>query len=190
LRVALTGGIGMGKTTVLDHVAALGVPALSADAVVAELWTRESVLAEIAAALRLDGPPSRDVVRARIAFDPSARRALNRILHGRALEGLSRLRHGVAEVPLLIESCTHHHFDRVWVLACDPAVQLRRVAGRLGDEAQARALIRAQIGPRCRETFADRIVRTDAPLSHVQVAVGQALVEDGLLPAPPVAADT
>lgn len=180
MRIALTGGICMGKSTVLAHVAQLGIPTRSADAVVGELWADPSVLAQVAEALSIVGVPTKDAVRARIAEAPGLRRKLNTVFHDRVLDVLAAFREGVVEVPLLIETCTHVCYDRVWVLACDPAVQLRRVMERLGNEAQARALVAAQIGPKTRETFADRILRTDAPLSSVLVAVERALVEEGL----------
>lgn len=179
----------MGKSTVLRHVAACGVPVRSADDVVADLWADPRVLSEIGEALGLGTAPDKDAVRARIAQDPGARRALNAVLHGRVLEVLMAMRSGVAEVPLLVESCTHALYDRVWVLACDPEVQFRRVAERLGDESHARALIAAQIGPRTREAFADRILRTDSTLSSVLVAVERAVVEDGLAPSSSISRD-
>lgn len=189
MRVALTGGIGMGKTTVLRHVASCGVPVRSADEIVGELWLDPRVLREIGEALGLPAHPGKDAVRSRIAQDPAARRALNTVFHARVLDALMGMPAGVAEVPLLVESCTHALYDRVWVLACDPAEQLRRVVERLGDETRARSLIAAQIGPRTREAFADRILRTDSPLSSVLVAVEQAVVEDGLAPCSSISRD-
>jgi dephospho-CoA kinase len=128
IRVAVTGGIGAGKSEVLQAFARRGVPTLSADAVVHELI---AVDAEVRAALvERFGTTDRAEI-ARIVFDDRGELAwLERLLHPRVVAARNRWLAGldaavaVAEIPLLFETGAEREFDRVIVVTAPE--ELRR----------------------------------------------------------------
>lgn len=184
MRLAITGGIAEGKSTVLGYLAGEGVPVVSADDVARETLDRPDVRQAISSALGLasDATDFRSVLRARIAEDAEARHAVDSIMHREILQAMLAREHGpltAFEVPLLIEACIQRHFDRTWVVTCGEEEQLRRLIDRLGDEEQARAMIAMQLPSRVKLAFADRVFRTDQPPSFVHRSAVEALAELG-----------
>lgn len=173
LRVALTGGVAEGKTTVLRFLSEEGLKTASADEIAREVFDDPSVQSEIGHRLELDGPIDRDAVRAAISQDPSRRRALNEVTHPEILARLISQDADVVEVPLLIETCIQSLFQRVWVVTCGPEEQHRRLTERLGDVEAAQRLVDSQLPTAVKCAFADQTIRTDQPLSSVQKAAGE-----------------
>ncbi len=159
MRIAVTGGIAEGKSTVLAEIASLGIPTLSADAVAREVLSTGQVQLEVGEALGLSLPLDRAELRARLG-DPSARRDLNRIMHPHVWATISSFQHGAVEVPLLIEACLHPAFDQVWVVTCGVTEQRRRLTERLGDARLVDTLLATQLPTRAKIPFASVIVRT------------------------------
>ena len=176
LRVALTGGIGTGKSYCLERFAAHGVPIIDAD-----VLAREAVapgtpgLAAIAAryggsVLAADGTLDRPAL-GRIVFgDTKARAALEAIIHPevyrRIREWFANLPAGtrlaIADIPLVFETGHNHDFDEVVVAACDPEEEVRRVMARDNlSDAAARARLAAQWPIEEKVKRAGRVIWTD-----------------------------
>ncbi len=166
LKVALTGGIAEGKTTVLRALSEFGMKTVSADDVAREVLEDEPTRTAIRERLGM-AQFDRESLSSAIAVDATKRRALNEVMHPEILARLIAADADVVEVPLLVETCLQSMFQRVWVVSCGPVEQARRLTERLGDEAKARALISTQLPGRVKCAFADRIVRTDRPLGDV-----------------------
>jgi dephospho-CoA kinase len=183
LRVALTGGIGTGKSAVLARWRELGVPVIEAD-VVAHDIIRAGTPAAHAIAARFGAEvmmATGDVDRRRLAGvvfqDPEARRDLETIVHP-AVYGVidawmaEHARRGealaVAEIPLLYETGHADDFDRVVVTACDPDEQGRRIVARGATAADARRRIAAQWPLDRKIAAADFVVRTDGTLDDTR----------------------
>ena len=87
LKIALTGGIGSGKTTVTDRFRELGVPVFDADEVSREITRAgEPAVSRIAeefgdSVILADGSLDRSALRAVVFKDSAARRRLEAILH-------------------------------------------------------------------------------------------------------------
>ena len=184
LKVAVTGGIGTGKSVVLTQLAACGAPVVDADAVVHECL-RAGTAAAAAIRARFGEAvmaASGDVDRARLGAivfqDEQARRDLEAILHPtvyRAIEAWMRAQEAggataaVAEIPLLYETGHDGDFDCVVVTACDGEEQVRRVVGRSGlSEADARRRIAAQWPLAEKMRRADFVVRTDGAIEDTR----------------------
>jgi len=186
LKVAVTGGIGTGKSVVLAQLAACGAPVVDADVLVHEaLRGGTPAAAEIRArfgeAVIAAGG---DVDRARLGTivfqDEQARRDLEAILHPavyRAIEAWMRAQEAggapvaVAEIPLLFETGHETDFDCVVVTACDGEAQVRRAVGRAGmSEEDARRRIAAQWPLAEKVRRADFVVRTDGTLEATRQA--------------------
>ncbi len=178
LRVALTGGIGTGKSYVVRALRSRSVPTLDADQL-----ARAAVQPDQPACARLRdrfgpdilaGDGAIDRVRlGRLVFaDATARAALEAVVHPPVREAIDQwfrrcractgARFAVADIPLLFETGRASVFDRVVVVACDAAIQLQRVMARDGlAAADARRRIAAQLPIAEKTARADAVVRTD-----------------------------
>jgi dephospho-CoA kinase len=167
MRIAISGGIAEGKSTVLGYIRDLGMDVVSSDEIAREVLASAEVQAEIADLLGISGPPSREALRERIAVDPAARRALNKITHGRIVQAILEHPAPFVEVPLLIEACLYGMFDRVWIVTCGAEEQLARLEKRYGSVERAREIVSTQMPTEAKLAFADEIVRTNRPPSNV-----------------------
>lgn len=137
LRVAITGGIGAGKSEALQAFARRGAAVASADEIVHRLLRDDRELqAEIAAELGVELTDASPDERARLAEatfgDPERVARLEALLHPRvAREQLAWLEQvdaelAVVEVPLLYESGAHERFDAVVAITAPREVRARR----------------------------------------------------------------
>ena len=174
-RIGLTGGIGSGKSTVGARLQALGAELIDADAI-----SRASTAAggsAMAAVLERFGPDfidcdgalNRARMRERVFADPSARHALEAIVHPIVARDMA---HRVAQsnkacivfdVPLLAESPRWRpQLDRVVVVDCSEATQRRRVRARSGwDDAVIDGVLRSQSSRALRLAVADAVIFND-----------------------------
>lgn len=185
-RVALTGGIASGKSTVAGLFAARGVPVIDTDLIARQVVEPgEPALAAVIAAfgrgvLGADGRLDRPRMRERVFGDPAARRRLEAILHPaiRAeLERQSRAAGGPYQllvIPLLVESGRRDHVDRVLVVDVPEATQIARLIRRDGaSRGQAQAALRAQATREARLAFADDVIENTADLAALEPRVDE-----------------
>ncbi|MCG6657007.1 dephospho-CoA kinase [Halomonas campisalis] len=178
--IGVTGGIASGKSTVAHAFEKRGIPWVDADDVAREVVAPgEPALAEIAErysrqegpeVLQDDGTLNRRALREIVFADAAERRWLESVTHPRIRERLhehlARLQaQGAPYVllvsPLLFESGQHEMVDRCLVIDVPESVQIARTAERDGvDEAQARAIVAAQL-PR-----AERLARADEVIDN------------------------
>lgn len=175
--IGLTGGIGCGKSFVLECFAGLGAATISSDAIVHELYASDAALvhemAEIFGAdiLHTDGSLDRRALGARVFRDSAARSTLEALVHPRVRATIT---HNIAqaqlttppaivvEIPLLYEVYGAEDFDQIIVVACDPATQLARVQKKFGlDVTDAQARIDAQMPLAEKCARADYVIHTD-----------------------------
>lgn len=197
LTVAVTGGIGTGKSALLARFAELGAPivladALAHDAIGAGTPGAEAVRARFGnGVMRPDGSVDRLRLAAIVFRDTAARRDLEAIVHpavrraigdwlaARAAEGAPI---AVVEIPLLFENHRELDFDRVVVTACDEEEQVRRAVARSGlSPADVRQRIAAQMPLAEKVRRAHYVVRTGGTLDDTRAAattVWEALERD------------
>ena len=177
-RVALTGGIGSGKTAVANLFAAHRVPVIDTDVIAREVVEPgQPALAAVvdafgAQVLAEDGRLDRPRLREQIFGDADARRRLEAILHPaiRAeMERKSRVAGGpyqVLVIPLLVEGGRRDHVDRVLVVDVPEATQIERLVRRDGvPREQAEAALRAQASREARLAFADDVIENTGDLA-------------------------
>ncbi|MFP3874714.1 MAG: dephospho-CoA kinase [Thiohalophilus sp.] len=181
LIVALTGGIGSGKSTVADAFARRGVPIIDTDLIARELVAPgQPALAQIAAhfgdgVLRSDGRLDRGALRAVVFADPAQRRALEQILHPRIRDEVRRRLDGLpgpyclVVIPLLAETGDYPFVDRVLLVEADEETRIRRTMARDQLSREQVAQILASQGSReQRRALADDLVDNSRDLEQLE----------------------
>ncbi len=185
LRIGLTGGIGSGKSTAAALLAARGAALIDTDAIARELTAPGGAALPAlvqrfgSACIAPDGALDRPWMRRQAFDDPAARRALEAVLHPLiSAEADRRATLAAAspcivfDVPLLVESGHWRaRVDRVLVIDCREATQLRRVQQRPGwHREDAERVIASQAPRAARRAAADAVIDNDAdtiePLEH------------------------
>lgn len=170
-RVGLTGGIASGKSTVARLFSALGVPVVDSDEIAREIVEPgQPLLARIAerlgpGTLAPDGSLDRSALREKIFTDPKARAELESLTHPAIRAELERRADSASApyvllaIPLLVEKNLAEMVDRVLVVDCDEALQIRRLQARDGTTlAQAQAILNAQAPRTVRVKAADDVL--------------------------------
>jgi dephospho-CoA kinase len=153
--VALTGGIGCGKSESGRILAGLGAAVSEADEVArALLEPGQEVFEQVrrrfgSAMLDPGGRIDRGRLAALVFADGAARKALNELTHPPVMRAWAQVaraegRMAVAVVPLLFEAGAHEGWSAVVCVAADEAVALARLRARGLDEEQARRRMAAQ----------------------------------------------
>ncbi len=185
-RVGLTGGIASGKTTVADIFAALGAHIIDTDELAREVVepgepALESVIEHFGSSiLDDDGRLDRRALRRLVFSDPEKRHLLEQILHPairkRMDESGAVLRgpYQILVIPLLVESHSDGHVDRVLVVDCDEEIQIRRLMNRDGESREhAEEMLATQISRQQRLEHADDIIDGGTSLEALQQRVKQ-----------------
>lgn len=141
---------------------------VSADEQAAKALLSPEVAEEVSHALGMAMPLDREVLRRQILNDPLSRRKLNAILHARVFEMMDKSLAEVWEVPLLIETCIQHRFEKVILAWCDEATQRIRLAQRLGAELEVDLWMNLQLPLDSKIAHSDWIVRTNMPMPNVR----------------------
>ena len=169
--VAITGGIGSGKTTIANQFAELGIDIVDADVIAREIVEPGTpALAAIAAQfgpemLDPQGQLDRRRLRERVFSDPDAKAWLNGLLHPLIRQEMlrqcanARSPYCLLVVPLLIENRLTQLANRVLVIDVDEATQIERTCRRDGvSRAQAKAILAAQASRAERLAAADDVL--------------------------------
>jgi len=141
--IALTGSIGMGKSTVAQMFVEAGIPLFDADAEVRAMQDRggelvDEIEARFPGSVR-DGAVDRNILGARVLGDRDELAALELIVHPRVFQRRERFIADNADapallfdIPLLFETGADKNFDTVVVVSAPPQVQRERVLARPG----------------------------------------------------------
>ena len=184
LRIALTGGIGSGKSAVTDHLRALGATVLDADEFSHQVTAKGGeVLERIGEAfgpgvLTTDGSLDRAALRQLVFDDATARAQLEAILHP---DIRRRMREAAAQtdapycvfsIPLLIETGRTKEFDRVLVVEAPASLRRERTAHRSNlDRKQIDAIIAIQASDEERRQAANDLIINDGSLDALGTKV-------------------
>lgn len=189
MTIGVTGGIASGKSSVAKAFAAHGIPWVDADDVAREVVAKgEPALSDIAtrygdAVLTDEGTLNRRALREIVFANADERRWLESVTHprirSRLTETLERLATGPSPYhllvsPLLFESGQYRMADRVLVIDIPETLQILRTASRDDvDEAQARAIVGAQLPRAERLARADDVLDNSGDLAALQHQVAE-----------------
>ncbi len=191
--IGLTGGIGMGKSTVAGMFAARGVPGFNADTAVHELQAKngEAIPAIDAAfpGVVHDGVLDRAALRALVLADREKMKLLEGIMHPlvRARQAVfmeqaraAGRRAVLLDIPLLFESGAAARMDKTVTVSCPREIQVRRVLARGLPLKDVEAIIAKQMPDTEKRRLADYVIETSGTLEETQAQVERVLQELGL----------
>lgn len=131
MKVAVTGGIGAGKSEFMRAVKELGIRTYSADEINAELLRDKRYIEKLSAAFPLavkDGKVDKADLREEVFSNEKKRKTLNALAHPEIRRKIEEITgDAVIEVPLLFESGMTDLFDRVIVVTAGEDVRINRV---------------------------------------------------------------
>ena len=183
IKIALTGSIGMGKSTVAKMFEAAGVPVFDADAVVRALQAPGGGLVEkigeVFPGCVRSGTLDRECLAAIVLSDRDKLATLEGIVHPAVRDARehfisdhSRAPALVFEIPLLFETGGESEFDKVVVVSAPPDIQRGRVLERAGMSAAKLDSILARQTPDVeKRARADFVVDTGTDLSTTESQV-------------------
>ncbi len=189
LKIAITGGVATGKTTLLKILASLGERVFSCDVMVAQLYEEEEIKAKLARIFGADildkeGKVKKEVILQRISQDAGLKKSLENLLHPLVLCKLQNLfkeyeKQGTkvvfVEVPLLFEVGWEKYFDEIWLTMCEEETLKKRLEMR--GTPQHLLFLNHQLPLSEKQKRAHRIFFTEKDLPTLEEEVKKALKE-------------
>lgn len=183
-RVALTGGIGSGKSTVALKFQELGVPVIDSDVISRDIVKPDKpflkkILNEFGNdLLSSDGSLDRKKLRTIIFNDDIARKKLDNILHPAIYQEIDdqikelTYPYCLVVVPLLLETNAFDHFDRVLLVEVSEDIQIERAKKRDNTSAEnIKKIIKSQIAHEKRLKYADDIINNNLKIEELNESI-------------------
>ena len=183
LTIALTGGIGCGKSEATKIFSSLGVPIVDLDVISHQLTAeKQPLLNQIAKAfgqefITASGALDRAKMRQLVFSNENARKQLNEILHPaiyreafKQLQQYSDHSYAVLAIPLLEEGSIYApSIDRVLVIDCEPEKQIERVKQRSHlTELEIKQIIEAQMPRELRIKMANDLIENNGNIEDLR----------------------
>jgi dephospho-CoA kinase len=181
--VALTGGIGSGKSEAAKIFAEMGVPVVDVDIISHQLTAANQPLIKHIEAnfgktyITPEGALNRAAMRKLVFEDVSARAKLNAILHPAIYEeAIKQLQlhkdapYQILVIPLLFESPRYSpHINRILVIDCDEKMQIERVKQRSQlPESEIINIIKAQTSRKKQLTLANDVINNSGNIEKLR----------------------
>ncbi len=165
--IAITGGIGCGKSFVCNYIRELGGHVMSADSINSELLERPSYISRIEKLFPdcvTDGAVDRVKLGKRIFYNSTDMRKLNELAHPIIIEEIKKRASEIegtvfVEVPLLVESKSAEMFDKIWLVRAGRQLRVQRIVMRdLVSEEYAKRVMAAQANDEIRLKYATSVI--------------------------------
>ena len=193
LRVALTGGIGSGKSLVGEILEQLGALVIDSDQLAREVIERgspgyEEVVTAFGDSILSEGQIDRSKLAAVVFNESDLRKKLESIIHPLVREAAEKLARKlpsgailINQIPLLVESDGAKRFDYVVTVSADEEIRRERLRLRGLKDYEITQRMAAQVSDSEREKIANYIIRNDGSIDELTRAVEQ-LMANELLP--------
>jgi dephospho-CoA kinase len=177
LIVALTGGIGSGKTTVGSIFAGLGAVVVDSDQIAREVVERGSegfnlVVAQFGDGILKNGEINRGALGELVFSDQNKLAKLEAITHPLIRQAFARIVENspkdsivINQIPLLVESKYEYNFDFVITVSVSDTVRIERLLARGLSQNQIQARLNAQASDIQRESIADYVIENSGDLT-------------------------
>ena len=181
--VAVTGGIGSGKTSATNKFNELGVAVIDTDLIAHDLTQKNvDVLVEIRNIFGdkvFNGDTlSREKLREIVFRDEDLLRSLERILHPRIRQDVkTKLQsvdseYAIVAIPLLSKKSDYDFIDRILVIDCEERIQIQRVISRNGfSEELVQSIMSKQLSRRDRNQLADDLIENNADIDSLYTKI-------------------
>jgi len=177
--IALTGGIGAGKSTVAQFFSELGAVVVDADQLARIAIERGSegfdeVVTTFGQSIISNGDIDRKALAAIVFNDPQARVDLEAIIHPRvqklfaqAVAESDQSLPMIYEIPLLVETDAARKFDFVITVEADEELRISRLLSRGMFISDIKARLAIQAPAEKRIAIADAVIRNDGDDDHL-----------------------
>ncbi len=179
LLVALTGGIGSGKSYAGELFADLGATVIDSDQLARDVVERgtpgfDEIVARFGDEVLRDGVLDRAKLGEIVFNDPASRKELEEITHPRIRKALDeivmRANPGtvvINQIPLLVETQGKSRFDRVITISAPVELRRERLAARGMKSYEIDKRLESQVSDGEREEIADHVLRNDGDSDHL-----------------------
>ena len=170
LIVALTGGIGSGKSTVGQMFAQLGAIVIDSDQLARDVLGRGSigfdeVVAKFGDEILKNGEIDRQLLASIVFKDPKKRSELEQVTHPLIRKAFAEVVARSAnnsiiinQIPLLVESNHDYKFDHVITISANESIRTQRLLKRGLTADQIRQRMQAQATNQMRESISDSVI--------------------------------
>jgi dephospho-CoA kinase len=170
LVVALTGGIGSGKSTVGQIFAQLGAIVIDSDQLARDVIERGSigfneVVAKFGDEILKNGEIDRQILASLIFKDPAKRSELEQITHPLIRKAFAKVVTSASpdsivinQIPLLVESNHDYKFDHIITVSASESIRSERLFKRGLTNEQIKQRMQAQTTDQMREDIADSVI--------------------------------
>jgi len=177
--IALTGGIGAGKSTVAQFFSELGANVVDADQLARIAIERGSEgfdedIAHFGQEILSNGDIDRKALAAIVFADPSAKSVLESIIHPRVQALFAQARDEndpytplIYEIPLLVETDGAKKFDFVVTVEADEELRIARLLERGMFISDIKARLASQASSDSRISIADAVITNDGDEDHL-----------------------
>ncbi len=193
LRVALTGGIGSGKSLVGEILEELGALVIDSDQLAREVIERgspgyEEVVTAFGDSILSEGQIDRSKLAAVVFNESDLRKKLESIIHPLVREAAEKLARKlpsgtilINQIPLLVESDGAKRFDYVVTVSADEEIRRERLRLRGLKDYEITQRMAAQVSDSEREKIANYIIRNNGSIDELTRAVEELMASE-LLP--------
>jgi len=170
LVVALTGGIGSGKSTVGQIFAQLGAIVIDSDQLSRDVIERGSigfneVVAKFGDEILKNGEIDRQILASLVFKDPIKRSELEQITHPLIRKAFAKVVSSASpdsiiinQIPLLVESNHDYKFDHIITISASESIRTDRLIKRGLTNEQIKQRLQAQATDQMRENIADSVI--------------------------------
>ena len=193
IKVALTGGIGSGKSAAGDFFEDLGAVVVDADQLSRDVIERgtdgfDELVATFGDEILTNGILDRSKLGQIVFADPAARKTLESIIHPRVAEAFDEIIEDspedaviIYQIPILVETKGQDRFDYVITVEATLENRISRLKNRGLKSYEIEARMKAQATDEQRAEIADLIFKNDGDLDSLLRQV-ENVYEDVLLP--------
>ena len=177
--IALTGGIGAGKSTVAQFFSELGANVVDADHLARVAIERGSegfdeVIARFGQSILSNGDINRKTLAEIIFSDPDSKRDLEAIIHPRVQKLFAQAildnepaGNLIYEIPLLVETDAAKKFDFIVTVEADEELRIERLLARGMFISDIKARLANQAPSQARIDIADAVIVNDGDEDHL-----------------------